>query len=376
ICGGDVCNPEIATSCPDPEICEKTPYGNWRCSCPADLGWRDPHTGACKIGTRPAPTSESHDECNPAQQNTCGPNAKCIRGPEGEFICQCMAMCETPSPTNANHLELVTHLSPIPAMLGKRRSACEGPIQKIKSSPEMFNSLNNRLYVLVIDECSAGTHDCDVNARCTDTDESFICTCNPGFLDKSPDQTRKPGRVCTQLRNECLENRHNCSVNADCIDLADGFLCRCKEGFVDVSPNIKVFAGLECRALVDECASKTLNTCHEHAICIDTRDAYKCQCKEGYVDHDELRNPGRDCRKINQLCESGRHDCDKNAQCIERGTNDYECVCKPGFLDRSPLPHRPGGFINVLFINLNLRPYILFELSFHSSPYKIVALKI
>ncbi|VDO12622.1 unnamed protein product, partial [Haemonchus placei] len=44
----------------------------------------------------------------------------------------------------------------------------------------------------------------------------------------------------------------------------------------------------------------------------------------------------------NQLCESGRHDCDKNAQCIERGTNDYECVCKPGFLDRSPLPHRPG----------------------------------
>ncbi|KAK5980917.1 hypothetical protein GCK32_013403, partial [Trichostrongylus colubriformis] len=74
----------------------------------------------------------------------------------------------------------------------------------------------------------------------------------------------------------------------------------------------------------------------------DTRDAYKCQCKEGYVDHDELRNPGRDCRKANQICESGRHDCDKNAQCIERGTNDYECVCKAGFLDRSPLPHRTG----------------------------------
>ena len=24
VCGGDVCNPEISTSCPDPEICEKT----------------------------------------------------------------------------------------------------------------------------------------------------------------------------------------------------------------------------------------------------------------------------------------------------------------------------------------------------------------
>ncbi|KAJ1374162.1 hypothetical protein KIN20_036788 [Parelaphostrongylus tenuis] len=117
---------------------------------------------------------------------------------------------------------------------------------------------------------------------------------------------------------------------------------RCKEGFVDVSPNIQVFAGLECRALVDECASKTTNNCHEHAICIDTRDAYKCQCKEGYVDHDELRNPGRDCRKKNQICDSGRHDCDVNAQCIERGANDYECVCKAGYLDRSPLPHRTG----------------------------------
>ncbi|KJH45791.1 EGF-like domain protein [Dictyocaulus viviparus] len=185
-------------------------------------------------------------------------------------------------------------------------------------------------------------HDCDVNARCTDTDESYICTCNSGYIDKSSDQARKPGRHCTQLHDECRENSHNCSVNAECIDLVDGFICRCKEGYVDVSPNMHVFSGLECRALVDECASETTNTCHEHAICIDTRDSYKCQCKEGYVDHDELRNPGRDCRKMNQICDSGRHDCDANAQCIERGNNDYECVCKAGFLDRSPLPHRLG----------------------------------
>nr|CDJ97533.1 EGF and von Willebrand factor and SEA domain containing protein [Haemonchus contortus] len=344
-CGGDVCNPEIPTSCPDPEICEKTPFGNWRCTCPADLGWRDQHTGACKIGEPPQDLSESQDECDPADSASCGPNAKCVRGPGGSVACQCdpgyvinikSDKCQKPGtcdPSVPNSCDARKKEKCLLDSNGDYTCQCDA---------SQFYKRHNVTEICLIDECSAGTHDCDVNARCTDTDESFICTCNSGFLDKSPDQARKPGRVCTQLHNECEENRHNCSKNADCIDLPDGFLCRCKESFVDVSPNMKVFAGLDCRALVDECASKTTNNCHEHAICIDTRDAYKCQCKTGYVDHDELRNPGRDCRKANQLCESGRHDCDKNAQCIERGTNDYECVCKPGFLDRSPLPHRPG----------------------------------
>ncbi|KAK6054421.1 EGF-like domain protein [Cooperia oncophora] len=374
-CGGDVCNPEIATSCPDPEICERTPFGNWRCTCPADLGWRDLHTGACKIGTPPQELSESNDECDPRNPASCGPNAKCIRGPGGDAVCQCSAgyvrnaksdKCQKPGTCDPS--------VPNSCDARKKEKCLRDSTGEYTCQCDQFYKRHNVTEICLIDECSAGTHDCDPNARCTDTDESFICTCNSGFLDKSPDQTRKPGRVCTQLHNECEENRHNCSANADCIDLEDGFLCRCKESFVDVSPNMKVFAGLDCRPLVDECASKTTNNCHEHAICIDTRDAYKCQCKEGYVDHDELRNPGRDCRKdncvtltngqcrgrpyvatervskscdddcrkANQLCESGRHDCDKNAQCIERGANDYECVCKAGFLDRSPLPHRMG----------------------------------
>ncbi|KAE9418454.1 hypothetical protein Angca_009775 [Angiostrongylus cantonensis] len=343
VCGGDVCNPEIATSCPDPEICEKTPFGNWRCTCPEDLGWRDVHTGICRIGT--PPVSESSDECNLLRGNTCGPNAKCVKGPGGQFVCQCSAgyirnpnsdNCQAPGtcdPSVAGSCDARKKEKCLRNTNGEYTCQCD---------TSRFYKRHPITEICLIDECSAGTHDCDVNARCTDTDESFICTCNSGYLDKSPDQTTKPGRVCTQFHNECQENRHNCSVNAECVDLADGFMCRCKEGYVDVSPNMQVFSGLVCRALVDECASKTSNTCHEHAICIDTRDAYKCQCKEGYVDHDELRNPGRDCRKKNQICDSGRHDCDINAQCIERGTNDYECVCKAGYLDRSPLPHRTG----------------------------------
>lgn len=63
------------------------------------------------------------------------------------------------------------------------------------------------------------------------------------------------------------------------------------------SPNPQHFGGTHCKPLIDECANKSLNTCSKNAICIDTMDSYKCQCKDGFIDHDELRNPGRICEE-------------------------------------------------------------------------------
>jgi hypothetical protein len=91
----------------------------------------------------------------------------------------------------------------------------------------------------VIDECASGTHTCSPLAICTDTDESYLCACKQGYIDKSPIPDKQPGRVCTQgsstalvliidmyiaERNECNDGTHNCSTNANCIDLPDGFL--------------------------------------------------------------------------------------------------------------------------------------------------------
>lgn len=47
VCGGDICNPQLATSCPDPEECLATPFGNFRCACPPKAHLRDPKTGRC-----------------------------------------------------------------------------------------------------------------------------------------------------------------------------------------------------------------------------------------------------------------------------------------------------------------------------------------
>lgn len=45
----------------------------------------------------------------------------------------------------------------------------------------------------------------------------------------------------------------------------------------------------------------------------------------------------------NNKCAAGNNDCHKNALCIARGDNDFECICPGGYVDRSTNPvTRPG----------------------------------
>ena len=50
-----------------------------------------------------------------------------------------------------------------------------------------------------IDECSANTHSCDVNAMCSNTLGSYACACKVGYLGD--------GRKCTgKLNGECIKH--------------------------------------------------------------------------------------------------------------------------------------------------------------------------
>ena len=44
-----------------------------------------------------------------------------------------------------------------------------------------------------VDECTDGTHDCDVNAECSNTDGNFTCACKTGYERNGKDGNCKGG---------------------------------------------------------------------------------------------------------------------------------------------------------------------------------------
>ena len=46
------------------------------------------------------------------------------------------------------------------------------------------------------DECVSGTHDCHMNATCSNLPGAFSCSCNSGFTDDDP---LNPGKSCTGI---------------------------------------------------------------------------------------------------------------------------------------------------------------------------------
>jgi hypothetical protein len=71
-----------------------------------------------------------------------------------------------------------------------------------------------------VDECTANTDDCGVNATCTDTSDGFTCACSTGFTGN--------GDQCN-ANLACGVTPSLCDVNAACIN---GTSCSCNPGFV------------------------------------------------------------------------------------------------------------------------------------------------
>ena len=74
-----------------------------------------------------------------------------------------------------------------------------------------------------VDECARGTHNCDSNANCTNTEGSFFCTCNPGYTGNSTNGT------CTDI-DECLDGNGDCKGKT-CYNTDGSYQCLCPPGY-------------------------------------------------------------------------------------------------------------------------------------------------
>ena len=78
---------------------------------------------------------------------------------------------------------------------------------------------------LDVDKCQKATHNCTLNAACSNVDGGYTCECVKGFTGN--------GYVnCTNI-DKCTNRFHDCDENQDCVDISPGFVCDCMTGFID-----------------------------------------------------------------------------------------------------------------------------------------------
>eukprot|EP00961_Rhodomonas_salina_P253421 3425152-Rhodomonas_salina.1 len=73
------------------------------------------------------------------------------------------------------------------------------------------------------DECDSGTHNCDDNAECINTDGSFACPCNEGY--------HNVGAYACADDDECASGAHACAPNAACLNTDGNYTCVCAANF-------------------------------------------------------------------------------------------------------------------------------------------------
>ena len=182
-----------------------------------------------------------------------------------------------------------------------------------------------------INYCSI--NDCDENAICSETDQSYECNCKQGFYGNGKscnpgncfqDQTCPINEECTtstgiscqckvdfdrKTNGTCLSScsKNNCVENEICNDTDFGFVCRCRDGFEKKSNG----------TCLPGCSE---NDCSENEVCKSTDSGFVCLCEDGFE------------RKLNGIClpNCSRNECDKDAVCSE--TEDgYNCECRQRF---------------------------------------------
>ncbi|XP_078370701.1 uncharacterized protein LOC144654404 isoform X4 [Oculina patagonica] len=155
-----------------------------------------------------------------------------------------------------------------------------------------------------IDECSASAPVCDVNAKCTNTRGSYVCSCETGFSGD--------GKTCSDI-DECSASAPVCDVNAKCTNTRGSYVCSCETGFSG--------DGKTCSD-IDEC-SASAPVCDVNAKCANSRGSYVCSCKTGFS------GDGKTCSDIDE-CSASAPVCDVNANC-QNTRGSYVCSCKAGY---------------------------------------------
>ncbi|CAB3998123.1 partial [Paramuricea clavata] len=145
--------------------------------------------------------------------------------------------------------------------------------------------------------------------------------------------------------DECLTGKYKCGDGEECYNKENGYECRCAKGFTrekgkciaeidpckadppvcDIKTQRCVSANrtsYECLD-IDECSTQK-HDCDKNAKCINTEPGFKCQCIPGFKEYDN----GRTCKDLNEC--SNKFLCAKHAKCTNL-PGSYKCQCNLGY---------------------------------------------
>ena len=97
-----------------------------------------------------------------------------------------------------------------------------------------------------VDECAAGTHDCDMHATCTNGPGTFECNCNAGYEGN--------GEACSDI-DECAAATYPCDTNATCTNTDGAYTCTCSQGFTG--------SGVACDAVCGDGLLRASEVCDD-----------------------------------------------------------------------------------------------------------------
>jgi len=95
-----------------------------------------------------------------------------------------------------------------------------------------------------MNECVLGTHACDMNANCLNTNGSFTCSCKTGYFGTGfifnctgkklfcfiLSIKSKMSKIRKDI-NECMTNNGGCDMKATCTNTPGSYSCTCNTGY-------------------------------------------------------------------------------------------------------------------------------------------------
>jgi hypothetical protein len=123
------------------------------------------------------------DECtSPTFNNNCNLHATCTDNPEGSFFCTCSAGYGPPPLPPRLVRGFTASCSTSLSCRTQRDASCRSDVRGALACTE-----GDGVFCSDINECAAGgTHNCNIQATCTDTVGSFTCACKAGYSAPPP----------------------------------------------------------------------------------------------------------------------------------------------------------------------------------------------